>query len=247
MKRTFIGAHTGCGDAPDNTWASYLEGVASGADIVEVDVLTARDGTLLLLHDDKPELKSHGFAELNEPGLRARVAPHHGEHELARLDDVLRHAAAHRIRLNLDLKSPEAIDPAMALVRTYRAEGLAFVTGCSAGMPERYPDVPALWNAPTTAPSAGEEEAYAKAVCETAVRLGYRGINLNKATCSEAVVRSAQEAGLMVWVYTVNDPEEMLRFAAIGVDAITTRRPATLRACLTEERMDSKESDDLRR
>ncbi|WP_309122837.1 glycerophosphodiester phosphodiesterase [Paenibacillus sp.] len=247
MNRTWIGAHTGCGDAPDNTWASYLEGVASGADIVEVDVLTARDGTLLLLHDDKPELKSHGFAELNEPGLRARVAPRHGEHELARLDDVLRHAAMHRIRLNLDLKSLEAIDPALALVRMYGAEELAFVTGCSAGMPERHPDVPALWNAPTAAPPAGEEQAYAEAVCETAVRLGYRGINLNKATCSETVVRSAQAAGLSVWVYTVNEPEEMRRFAAMGVDAITTRRPKTLRECLTAARTISKEDDDLRR
>ncbi|MFC5647894.1 glycerophosphodiester phosphodiesterase [Paenibacillus solisilvae] len=65
MGKTLVAAHTGCGIHPDNTLASFLEGIQLGADIVEVDVRVSHDGTPILLHDDSPYLLSHTYEQLN--------------------------------------------------------------------------------------------------------------------------------------------------------------------------------------
>jgi glycerophosphoryl diester phosphodiesterase len=49
---------------------------------------------------------------------------------------------------------------------------------------------------------------------------------------SPEVVRDAHEAGLGVAVWTVNEPPEMERFLDLGVDAIITDRPDTLRGVM---------------
>ena len=224
-----VAAHTGCGEAPDNTWASYLEGIALGADIVEVDVLGCRDGTLVLQHDESMYLELYDYEQLNLPVIRAKLAPYHLEHEIVRLEEVLRHSADQQVMLNLDLKSDGCIGPTVELVRLFGGEARVFTTGCSEGLPARYPDIRALLNTPVQIPPGTEEASFAAAVCEQAARLGYCGINMNHSTCRELVVELAHSMGLLVWVYTVNEPEEMKRLSALGVDAITTRKPALLR------------------
>jgi glycerophosphoryl diester phosphodiesterase len=47
-------------------------------------------------------------------------------------------------------------------------------------------------------------------------------------TCRPEVVELAHERGLAVWVYTVNEPDAMLRLIRCGVDAITTKDVARL-------------------
>lgn len=54
MYNTMVAAHTGFGIHPDNTMASFVEGIQSGAHILEVDVRVSQDGVALLQHDDSP-------------------------------------------------------------------------------------------------------------------------------------------------------------------------------------------------
>jgi glycerophosphoryl diester phosphodiesterase len=52
---------------------------------------------------------------------------------------------------------------------------------------------------------------------------------------SEKKVRRCREVGLDVWVYTVNDPEEMRRVLDLGIDALITDRPDLLAGLLRGE------------
>ena len=64
------GAHT---RAPENSLASIREARALGVDLVELDVRTTRDGTLVLLHDESVERTTDGsgdVAELDLPQVR---------------------------------------------------------------------------------------------------------------------------------------------------------------------------------
>jgi glycerophosphoryl diester phosphodiesterase len=232
MRATMVAAHTGCGAAPDNTWASYLEGIEMGADIIEVDVLTSRDGTALLEHDDSPELLQYDFEQLSRPEIKAQLFPHHLEHEIVKLEDVLRHFAAQGVRLNLDLKSAASMDAAIALVHKLGVQKQVFTTGYSEELCSRYPDIQALLNTPVQLNPDVDYDEFAASVCEQAVKQAYCGINMNYKTCKQPIVKLAHSMGLLVWVYTVNEAEQMQRFIDMGVDAITTRQPVLLRQLL---------------
>jgi len=223
-----VAAHTGCGKAPDNSWDSLLEGIASGAAIVEIDVQACKGETAILLHDDSPLLAEYSYEELNRPEVRSGLSSHDPAYNLVKLEDALRELVSANLLVNLDLKHPSSIDPAMKLVRQMNAQGHVFTTGCSDGLTERYPDIRAMWNSPGRLAEGEGEEEFARRICEYAAGHGYRGLNMNHSTCSGPVARMAKSRNLLVWAYTVNEPAEMERLIALGIDAITTRKPAEI-------------------
>jgi len=230
MIRTMVAAHTGCGVHPDNTMASFLEGMELGADIVEVDVRAARDGTAILLHDDSPYLRTHDFGQLNEPEVRERLDPLYSDYEIATLEQVLKVSAARGTKLNLDLKAADSIEPAVRLIRQYEAQSRTYITGCSDRMTELYPDIQVMMNTPDELTMEQMEHygEFADAIVSKALSDGYSGLNMNGFTCLPPIVRRARDAGLKVWVYTINELPLMQWFVGMGVNAITTRAPKLL-------------------
>lgn len=230
MGQTLVAAHTGCGVHPDNTIESFLEGMRAGADIVEVDVRVAADGTPVLLHDDSPLLREHAFEELNRADVRSRLDPIYRDYALATLEEAIALSERGGTRLNLDVKAADAVAPAMELVRRRGAQDRVYVTGCTDGIPERFPDIRAMMNTPDflTPAQALRYATYAASVCRQAEEGGYAGLNMNARTCRREAVEAAHARGLLVWVYTVNGKAAMAKYAGMEVDAITTRRPDRL-------------------
>jgi glycerophosphoryl diester phosphodiesterase len=230
MAKTLVAAHTGCGISPDNTMASFLEGIRIGADIVEVDVLVSRDGTAILLHDDSPYLLTHNYERLNHPEMRRRLGSAYVEHEIATLEQILRVSDSLGTKLNLDFKSAACIEPAVGLIRKYGAQKRAFITGYSDSITKRYSDIQVMMNTPVelTLQQIDQYDNFAESVCREARQGEYIGLNMNGQTCLPQVVEKAHAEGLTVWVYTVNEKQHMERFIQMGVDAITTRKPEVL-------------------
>lgn len=238
-RQTWAAAHTGCGASPDNTIASFLEGVRSGADIVEVDVHAALDGTALLMHDESPYLLTHTYAEMNRPEMRRTLGADYEQHEIARLEEVIQLAVQSGVKLNLDLKSTASIKPTVALVRKYGIQDKSFITGwCSEGIVEHFPDMQIMINTPGPPDGATDDQyaAYAEEMCRSAKAKGYAGLNTHYENCRAEMVEKAHALGLAVWVFTVNERELMNRYIRMGVDAITTRRPEELLVALQAER-----------
>ncbi|WP_139995113.1 glycerophosphodiester phosphodiesterase [Paenibacillus paridis] len=234
MNRTLAAAHTGCGESPDNTMASFVEGVRSGADIVEVDIVVARDGTAILMHDDTPQLLLHTYEEWNQPHLRVLLNTAYEEHEIATLEQIFQAAEPIGINLNLDIKSAASIEPTIALIRKYGAQERSYITGYSESITEKYPDIQVMLNTPVelTPEQLDNYESYAETTCQQAKQRGYTGLNMKGTTCRPYIVEAAHHRGLKVWVYTVNEQELMQHFIEMNVDAITTREPETLLSLL---------------
>ncbi|MCQ6559456.1 glycerophosphodiester phosphodiesterase [Paenibacillus mendelii] len=230
MKLPMVAAHTGCGTAPDNTWASFLEGIQMNADIVEIDIRVTSDGTAILLHDDSPYLREYTYEQLNQAEYRTKLDAIYEEHEIVRLEDVLRYIEPYDTKLNLDVKDVSAIDPTIALVQRYHAQERIFITGCSDGITQRYPDIQVMLNTPDDLSQEDREDyaSFASRVCREAANGSYSGLNMAYGTCQERVTEMASELNLAVWVYTVNRREDMKRLINLGVDAITTRNPILL-------------------
>ncbi|MGO4692984.1 glycerophosphodiester phosphodiesterase [Paenibacillus sp. 2TAB26] len=236
MHNTMVAAHTGCGVYPDNTMASFEEGIKFGADIVEVDVRITQDGIAILLHDDSPYLHSHTFEQLNNPDIRPLLDPIYKDHEIATLEQVLQLSASLGIKLNLDIKTVDAIDPTVRLIHQFEAQKRVFITGCSDNITVRYPDIQVMLNTPDdlTLEQMERYGDFAEAVCREAKQAGYAGLNMNGFTCLPPIVIRAHALGLKVWVYTVNFRSAMEWFLRMKVDAITTRSPMDLIALKKE-------------
>jgi len=57
---------------------------------------------------------------------------------------------------------------------------------------------------------------------------GLRGLDYRFDSLTPQFVRGAQAAGLQVFAWTVNEPDEMRRAIDMGLDGITTDDPALL-------------------
>ncbi|MCD9023569.1 glycerophosphodiester phosphodiesterase [Cohnella sp. NL03-T5] len=225
-----VAAHTGCGIHPDNTMASFLEGIDLGADVVEVDVRVTHDGIAILLHDDSPYLYTHTYEQLNHPDVRPLLDPVYQEHEIATLEHVLQVSDPLGMILNLDIKTAGAIDSTVRLIRRFGAQKRVFITGCSDRITERYPDIQVMLNTPDELSSQHSDryDEFAESICREAKEGGYAGLNMNGLTCRSEIVDRAHASGLLVWVYTINHRPAMEWFLWHQVDAITTREPKIL-------------------
>jgi len=231
-----ICAHTGCGEAPDNTLASFIESIALQADVAEVDLRVTKDGTVVLLHDDNKMLHELTFEQLNQLDNRMKLNQAYEIHKIAALDEVMAIAVEKGMKLNLDIKTEAAIEPAISTIRRYEMEHHVFITGCSVGITDRHPDIKVLYNTPDEL--TGEQEldyaSWARTMCEGAKAGKYYGLNMNYRTCRSEVVGYAHELGLTVWVYTVNEEETLHEMIQLGVDEITTNEVELLKHLKTE-------------
>jgi glycerophosphoryl diester phosphodiesterase len=61
---------------------------------------------------------------------------------------------------------------------------------------------------------------------------GYPIISLRKRTVGERLIEACHEQGIQVYVWTVDEEDEMKKFASWGVDGIYTNRPGALKQLL---------------
>jgi len=115
--QVLVAAHRGAWrEAPENSIAALNDAIAQGADIVELDVRSTRDGALVLLHDATLDRTTSAqgavarldYAQVREAWLRPRdggVAQAPGVAPLPTLE-----AARDRVVVNIDVKDPSLAD-----------------------------------------------------------------------------------------------------------------------------------------
>ena len=213
---TTITAHAGALNTVENTEASLRACLAFvGRGIVEVDLRFTSDG--------KPALSHH--APVGEDAFT--------------LEECFALAQGYEARFNLDLKEARGnIDAVRALIERCDMAGRAFFTGLRwAGhvWPVRGCGIPWYLNVylPQWMPFA------AAIMALRAKALGAVGLNMPCKRCSENVMRAARRLGLLVSVWTVDEPEEMARMLRLGVDNITTRHPDVLREMMDNQTISS--------
>ena len=226
-------AHRGgcAGEYPDNTIAAFREGLARGADVVEMDVHLTSDGEVVVAHDPYI-VGARGeevvFAETSFVELSTYVGDHNvpsDERPAPTLSAVME--AFPTVRSNIDLKSedPELGTAVVELVRRHGATARTTVASCHTSALERFRSI-----APEVATSAHPDEVKQfllgtvtrrkptspARVLQVPIRHGILPI------ATRAFVTYAHRYGYFVHVWTVNDPRVAVRLAKIGVDGIVT-------------------------
>jgi glycerophosphoryl diester phosphodiesterase len=223
--RPLVFAHRGGSElAPENTMRAFDNGVALGADGLELDVHLSRDGVVVVHHDrvlDRTTRLRGPVADRRAAELVSAGVP--------TLEDVL---ARHRdVRVIVELKRNDAA-MASSVVDTLRRGG-ALERVCVGSFGTRVlREVRRL--EPRVATSASREEvrwALYRSWCRWPLsRVAYAGYQVPEVAGTTRVVsprfvKYAHHAGLGVQVWTVDDVDAARRLIGWGVDALITDRP----------------------
>jgi glycerophosphoryl diester phosphodiesterase len=214
----------------ENTMAAFRGAVAQGYRYLETDVRATRDGVPVLVHDltlDRLAGTPTAVADLTWAELRAvRV----GDREpVATLAELL--AAFPEARLNIDVKSDDAVAPTVAAVRAAGAEERV----CLASFSDRRVRRIRRLAGPRVATSCSAWEVVLVLLSPlrwlraTGRRRGASSVQVPRRSrgvrvVSERFVTRAHEAGLQVHVWTIDDEQTIRALLDLGVDGLISDR-----------------------
>jgi glycerophosphoryl diester phosphodiesterase len=242
-------AHRGAsGEAPENTLRAFELGLARGAPYVETDARLTRDGEVVLLHDADLDRTTEGsgavsewtFRELDRLDAGYRFSPD-GRHfpfrglglRVPRLRELL--DAFPQARVNVEIKGtdPSLAEPVVEVIRAARAEHRALLAAADDAVLDRV-----LHLDPGTAigSSTGDVIALIRAVVEGRLAshvprghaLQVPPAFMGRALVTPELIAAAHAKGLEVHVWMVDEPAEMQRLLALGVDGLMSDFPDRL-------------------
>ncbi|OQP17176.1 glycerophosphodiester phosphodiesterase [Geobacillus zalihae] len=252
--KTAVIAHRGAsGYAPEHTLSSYRLAARMQADYIEVDVRAAKDGKLVALHDATLarttnaetvyprrapwRVNDFSFAELRRLDAGSWFHPRFAGERIPTLDEVIQMLKAERVEapLYIETKQPGIEEAVVHLLKKHgflQQRRVMFQSFHPESLQALRPLIP---HGIQLIQLVGEKEAHSgrdELLQQIAVYAD--GIGLPLSAVTEEWVRAAHRRGLMVHVYTVNEPHDLAHLCAMGVDGLFTDypdRPSRIAAC----------------
>lgn len=217
-----IGHRGAAGVKPENTLSSILYAYNNGADVVEVDVRSTRDGFLILLHDEdfsrvsgvsiRPRDVSYGWIKENLKVMGEEVV------ELSEVINLVKKLNKH---LLIEVKEPETTSKVVELVLREKAvnevaiisffdEALKIVKEIERGI------------------ATGLIYSKPPGRVVDARSLGAEIVLPKYSLASEKAVKLAHRLGLTVIAWTINELNIVAELIKRGVDAIASDYPDKL-------------------
>jgi glycerophosphoryl diester phosphodiesterase len=241
----------GAGLAPENTLAAFRNAVDSwGADILEMDVRCTRDGVVVVVHDETVDRTTDGtgrvrdltWAEVRDldAGFRFRDLKGNPSFRglgvgIPRFEEVL--TSMPGVRLNVEAKDRYSASGLVDAILRHGAQDRVLVAAEWERNRRAVRGYPGPWGAsrrnltwlvlllPTPIGRFFTPGCDALQVPEV-----HRGVRI----LTPRFVREAHQRNLPIHVWTVDAPEDMVRFLEWGVDGIQTDRPDLLAPILTQ-------------
>jgi glycerophosphoryl diester phosphodiesterase len=229
MRTPLVIAHRGdSSNALENSLEAVSRALLLPADMIELDVRMSRDKGLYVLHDkttgrtaeENINVEQATTEELN------RIKLKNGE-LLPGLPDVLKLVAG-RCGLNLEIKS----DGAGAMTAQYLLSSGYQGTLLLSSFKEQ--EVLAANGIYPGLPTSVIFDAFTPRDVPKYKAKDYAVISLRKKTVNKDLVDACHDHGIRLYVWTVDDEEEMKRLISWGVDGIYTNRPGSLREVINK-------------
>jgi glycerophosphoryl diester phosphodiesterase len=247
----FFAHRGGSALAPENTLPAFEQGVAFGADALELDIQTTREGEIVVIHDPTVDRTTNGagpvasytLEELRRLDAGYRFSPDGGQTypyrgqgiAIPTMREVFERFPTLRVNIDLKESSPERERRLWALIQEYQAEDRVLVASGEIHLAiVRFRQL----SAGRVATSASEAEIrrffYAcKARVTRWLRPPYDALQVPELhgrirIVSPTFIAAAHRLGLDVHVWTVDERGAMERLLALGVDGLMTDRPDVL-------------------
>jgi glycerophosphoryl diester phosphodiesterase len=220
-------AHRGdASNAVENSLEAIHRALSLPVDMIEIDIRKSRDNDLFVMHDKmtgRTAGKDINIERATSDEI-SRIRLNNGE-PVPTLTDVIK-AVAGSAGLNLEIKS----DGAGLLVAEYFAssdyDGYVLLSSF------KETEVLAVRRALPSMPTSIIFDVFTVREVPSYKEQGYRIVILRKKTVSEKLVDACHKQGIDIYVWTVDDEEEMRKFITWGVDGIYSNRPSVLKKLL---------------
>ncbi len=222
--KLFCFGHRGArGHEPENTVRSVRKALELGADGIEVDVHFP-DGKLVVIHDDTLARTTNGHGRVAKKSFAYLRSLDAGSGEriptLAEIFDAVNRRAV----VNVELKGPHTAAPVAALIAEYvNRHGWSFddflVSSFDhARIREARQCCPELRIGTLINETPRDLAKFAEA-------MGAWSLHASKRCVTPRLVADAHQRGLKVFVFTINQPGEIVWMKTLGVDGIFSDFP----------------------
>jgi glycerophosphoryl diester phosphodiesterase len=239
-------AHRGfSGFYPENTLLAFQKAIDEGIDFLEMDLHLTKDRKVIVMHDESFERTTNGKGWVWDVNLTdaTQLDAGQGEH-IPTLTEVIDLVRPTSVRLCLELKyepftkdylksEPEALATTSEVIKILHQKKFidrVVVTSFSPNVlrkaKELEPRLPSVLDPSPQDGSLTPKEVMEQVVpCANIVAYYYPHIN-------KELMDEARLAGIQVWAWDPDDPEEMKRLINLGVHGVMTNRPDTLNSVL---------------
>jgi glycerophosphoryl diester phosphodiesterase len=239
---------------PSNTLAAFDHAMELGVDVLEMDIHQTKDGAIVLMHDATVDRTTDGSGAIKEMtlaeirGLDAgyywtdddgATYPYRGQGiQVPTLEEIFQSYPDMRMNIEIKQETPSMVRPFCQLIHTYNMQDQILVATFHKATVEEFraacPDVITSMVEPEIQLFFGLNAAYLGALFQapgTAFQVPTTSslpVIGEVDVITERFVRVAHSHNIQVHAWTINDPAEMERLIALGVDGIITDRPDLL-------------------
>lgn len=229
---TMVMAHRGDSvNAPENTLPAFQSAIDNGADAIELDVQMTKDGTIVVLHDSSIDRTTgqHGniwdltYDDIKDLDNGSFFSPAFSDTHIPTLDQVLK-LCKDQLYLNIEIKRTghdEGItQKVVQIIKDNQFENECDITSMDYDtlLEVRAAD-PVITTVYTTIVAYGDVSDLSAADI-----FSVEGSFVNR-----SFVSYLRQNGKGIYVWTINNEEQMQELAQLHVDAIITNDPVTCR------------------
>lgn len=237
---------------PENTMYAFAEAVEGlGYRYVELDIQVTRDREVVVFHDSTLDRTTNGTGKVSDWALEelrlldaGYRLEHEGDHpfrnqgvQIPTLEELYR--TWPDLHLNIDLKAQGSEWPVAEVIRSLGAEDRTLIASFHDGRIARFRRI----TRGTVATSAGPRQIMAMLAASRVGRSFATGVqafqiphDYRSLPVGPRFIEAVHRSGCQVHLWTVNDPEAMDHYLALGVDGIVSDRPDLLNDVVAERK-----------
>ncbi len=248
LKEPVMVAHRGAsGNYPESTFPAFEAALEKGAQVLEMDVWMSADGHIMVIHDESVDRTTNGEGMVSELTLEEikdldaafnfapeRDYPYRGEGvEVPTLNEVMERFPNVELLVEVKDKEVEAIREVAEVIKRHEAQDRVLVASFSDTTINNFRDI-----MPGVATCGGIRESltfYFLAHLGMAgwIDWEFDGLFLMPTygplpVFTDTMVSAARASGLHIYIWTINDEEEMKELLEAGVNGVITDYPALL-------------------
>lgn len=213
--------------SPENTMDSFMKALEMGVDGIELDVHVCATGELVVIHDFTVDRTTNGSGEVHKMTLpelkKLRID---GKHSIPMLDEVLAFVNR-KCLVNIEMKGRHTAKPVSDFVDKYVKErGWSYDDFIVSSFQRE--ELLVMSEINKNIPLGILSQASVTQAWEWAEEFSAKAIHPHYSLLTESNVKKAQQAGLKVYTWTINEPEDIERIKSYNVDGIISDYPERL-------------------
>jgi glycerophosphoryl diester phosphodiesterase len=211
----------------ENTLASFEKALQMGCNAVELDVHVCATGELVVIHDFTVDRVTNGSGEVHKLSLaELKALTVEGGHAIPTLDEVF-DVVGKKCLVNIEMKGRHTAQPVSNFIEHYVSKkGYVYADFVVSSFQRE--ELQNMSRINPNVPLGILTQASVAQAWEWADEFNAVALHPHYTLLTESNVTKAREAGYKIYTWTVNEPADIARCKALGVDGIISDYPERL-------------------